>query len=93
MKYCDYCHKEIPDEALFCPHCGRQDTCAGSLIGRAERGDQEAVSRGELSPVFFGSALTNFGVETFLRHFLQMTAPPVPRMSDAGMIQAQDPVF
>ncbi len=45
MKYCDYCHKEIPDEALFCPHCGRQDTCAGSLIGRAERGDQEAVSR------------------------------------------------
>ena len=35
--------------------------------------DQELVSRGELSPVFFGSALTNFGVETFLKHFLSMT--------------------
>ena len=33
--------------------------------------DMELVSRGELSPVFFGSALTNFGVETFLQHFLQ----------------------
>ena len=30
----------------------------------------ELVSKGELSPVFFGSALTNFGVETFLEHFL-----------------------
>ena len=35
--------------------------------------DLEQVRAGELSPVFFGSALTNFGVETFLRHFLQMT--------------------
>ena len=32
--------------------------------------DQELVSKGELTPVFFGSALTNFGVETFLEHFL-----------------------
>ena len=48
--------------------------------------DQELVSKGELSPVFFGSALTNFGVETFLQHFLKMTTSPLPRMSDAGPI-------
>ncbi|MGN0332538.1 MAG: peptide chain release factor 3 [Lachnospiraceae bacterium] len=48
--------------------------------------DQELVSKGELSPVFFGSALTNFGVETFLKHFLQMTTSPLPRMSDKGAI-------
>ncbi len=48
--------------------------------------DLEMVSKGELSPVFFGSALTNFGVETFLQHFLQMTSSPLPRMSDKGMI-------
>ena len=36
----------------------------------------EEVTRGELSPVFFGSALTNFGVETFLQHFLKMTYVP-----------------
>ena len=39
----------------------------------------ERVSRGNLSPVFFGSALTNFGVETFLQHFLKMTTSPLPR--------------
>ena len=47
--------------------------------------DQEMVSKGELSPVFFGSALTNFGVETFLKHFLKMTTSPLPRKSDKGV--------
>ena len=48
--------------------------------------DQALVEKGELSPVFFGSALTNFGVETFLEHFLAMTTPPLPRMSDSGPV-------
>lgn len=52
--------------------------------------DQDLVSRGELSPVFFGSALTNFGVETFLRHFLAMTTSPLPRMSDKGLIDPME---
>lgn len=56
------------------------------LDGAGEEFSQELVSRGELSPVFFGSALTNFGVETFLQHFLLMTTPPLPRMSDKGWI-------
>ena len=37
------------------------------LDGASAEFDQEEVSRGRLSPVFFGSALTNFGVETFLQ--------------------------
>lgn len=48
--------------------------------------DQELVNQGKLSPVFFGSALTNFGVEMFLQHFLQMTTAPLPRTSDHGVI-------
>lgn len=56
------------------------------LDGAAAEFDQELVSKGELSPVFFGSALTNFGVETFLQHFLAMTSSPLPRMSDQGPI-------
>ena len=56
------------------------------LDGVATEFDQELVSKGELSPVFFGSALTNFGVETFLQHFLAMTSSPLPRMSDQGPI-------
>ena len=59
------------------------------LDGASAEFDQELVSAGELSPVFFGSALTNFGVEIFLKHFLKMTTPPLPRKSDAGVI---DPV-
>ena len=56
------------------------------LDGASAEFDQEMVSKGELSPVFFGSALTNFGVETFLQHFLKMTTSPLPRMSDKGLI-------
>ena len=56
------------------------------LDGASAEFDQELVSKGELSPVFFGSALTNFGVETFLQHFLKMTTSPLPRMSDKGLI-------
>ncbi|MBQ1492788.1 MAG: peptide chain release factor 3, partial [Blautia sp.] len=56
------------------------------LDGASADFDQEMVDAGELTPVFFGSALTNFGVETFLTHFLAMTSSPLPRMSDAGLI-------
>lgn len=59
------------------------------LDGAADELDLEKVRAGKLSPVFFGSALTNFGVEPFLRHFLRMTTPPLPRKSDQGLI---DPV-
>ena len=43
--------------------------------------DMERVRHGKLSPVFFGSALTNFGVEPFLEDFLRMTTPPLPRQA------------
>lgn len=56
------------------------------LDGASAEFDMEQVSKGELSPVFFGSALTNFGVETFLEHFLKMTYSPLPRNSDIGEI-------
>lgn len=57
------------------------------LDGAADEFDLERVSRGNLSPVFFGSALTNFGVETFLQHFLQMTSSPLPRKTLDGVIE------
>ena len=56
------------------------------IDGASAEFDQDLVDKGELSPVFFGSALTNFGVQTFLEHFLQMTTSPLPRMSDQGPI-------
>ncbi len=56
------------------------------LDGASAEFDMEKVTKGELSPVFFGSALTNFGVETFLQHFLKMTYAPMARRADVGMI-------
>ena len=63
------------------------------LDGAGAEFDQEAVSAGKLSPVFFGSALLNFGVETFLHYFLKMTTPPLARKSDAGIIEPTSPDF
>ena len=56
------------------------------LDGASDEFDQELVSCGQLSPVFFGSALTNFGVETFLEHFLNMTSTPLPRKTTEGEV-------
>ena len=51
--------------------------------------DLEQVLAGELTPLFFGSAVSNFGVEPFLQDFLQMAPPPGPRDSSAGIV---DPI-
>ena len=45
--------------------------------------DMEKVMKGELTPVFFGSAVNNFGVQTFLENFLQLAPQPEPRTSTA----------
>jgi peptide chain release factor 3 len=41
--------------------------------------DIDAVLRGELTPVCFGSAITNFGVELFLNSFVNLAPPPGPQ--------------
>ena len=73
----------------------RRDTLADEveLLGAGRDFDLDAVRRGKLSPVFFGSALTNFGVEPFLNAFLEMTTPPLPRVSDAGEVDVYSPDF
>ena len=63
------------------------------LDGASAEFSQEEVSKGQLTPVFFGSALTNFGVETFLEHFLKMTTSPLPRTADCGPIDPMSDDF
>jgi peptide chain release factor 3 len=55
--------------------------------------DPEAVADGTLTPTFFGSALTNFGVEPFLRRFLDLAPAPLPRASSIGEIDPLDERF
>ncbi len=52
--------------------------------------DHDAILEGRKTPVFFGSAMTNFGVEPFLQAFLQFSAMPGPRESSIGPI---DPTY
>jgi len=53
----------------------------------------EDVATGKLSPVFFGSALNNFGVEAFLENFLAMTPPPLARKAGEEVVDPFDEGF
>ncbi len=96
-KRVDELELSLTDEAL--PHVLDQhyiDRLEEEIMLLDEAGDAfdlEKVRRGELTPMFFGSAVTNFGVEPFLDRFLQYTNPPLPRRSDAGDIGPENPYF
>lgn len=53
----------------------------------------DEILGGNLTPVFFGSALTNFGVEPFLEAFLNITPPPKPRESNLGEVDPESDNF
>jgi peptide chain release factor 3 len=55
--------------------------------------DTELFLGGKITPVFFGSALSNWGVEHFLRGFLQLCPPPTDRESDLGPIPVDSADF
>ena len=51
--------------------------------------DEARVAKGELTPVFFGSALANFGIQTFLETFLKFAPPPQPRITTDDVVQVR----
>src|SRR5262245_22478353 len=55
--------------------------------------DAEAVLHGTLTPVFFGSASNNFGVQMLLDAFLDHSSPPRPRLATSGMVEPGRPAF
>ncbi|MGQ9870978.1 peptide chain release factor 3 [Leptodesmis sp.] len=55
--------------------------------------DLEKVHHGQMTPVFFGSAMTNFGVEPFLNAFLDYALKPTPHASTKGEIDPTYPEF
>lgn len=55
--------------------------------------DFERFRKGELSPVFWGSAMNNFGVRPFLEYFLKLAPSPSPRSCDKGEVQPDEPRF
>ena len=73
----------------------RREFCEQIELLEAAGGDfdLEKVRHGKLSPVFFGSALNNFGIEPFLEHFLKMTTSPLPRVAEGETIDPFDEDF
>jgi peptide chain release factor 3 len=63
------------------------------LLGAGTDFDVARFRAGELSPVFFGSALTNFGIEPFLYRFLALAPAPLPRATAAGVVEPDAPFF
>jgi peptide chain release factor 3 len=63
------------------------------LEGLAPPLDLEEVHQGRMTPVFFGSAMTNFGVEMFLNAFLNYALKPGPHASTEGEILPEYPEF
>ena len=77
--------RELVDEVTFASFIDGLDL----LEGAGEAFDREAMLRGEITPVFFGSAVTNFGVQLFLDAFIAMSPPPAGR----GVIDPNDERF
>jgi peptide chain release factor 3 len=63
------------------------------LDGAGAELDRESIMRGDTTPVFFGSAKTNFGVEPFLEAFLKFSAQPGAHESSIGEVRPDNPEF
>ncbi len=73
--------KEAIEEATYQQVCDELEL----LEGAGADFDEAAVLAGELTPVFFGSAANNFGVQLLLDRFLELAPPPLPR--DGGEVR------
>jgi len=55
--------------------------------------DKEAYSKGDLQPVFFGSALNNFGVRELLDCFIEIAPAPRPKLSEERLVEPNEDKF
>ncbi|MDD4699706.1 MAG: peptide chain release factor 3 [Oscillospiraceae bacterium] len=81
--------KEILGEHLFNKLC--EDIELLDIAG--EKFDMDKVQKGELTPLFFGSAMTNFGVEPFLEEFVKTAPCPKSTRHSDGVIEPFDEEF
>ena len=73
-------HQQLRDEAEL-------------LDAAGDAFERERFESGEVTPMFFGSAINNFGLEAFLEGFCDLMPPPSPRSTDNGLVSASDPSF
>jgi peptide chain release factor 3 len=81
--------KAAMEEATYSQVCDELEL----LEGAGADFDLKKVLAGELTPVFFGSAANNFGVQLLLDRFLELSPPPTPRVSGEMMIDPASEEF
>ncbi|MCP3670154.1 MAG: peptide chain release factor 3 [Gammaproteobacteria bacterium] len=63
------------------------------VLGASHEWDQEAYNKGELTPVFFGSAINNFGVKELLDAFVEYAPTPIPRETVQRKVDSSEAKF
>lgn len=63
------------------------------IEGTYEPFDQELYREGYIAPVFFGSAINNFGVQELLDTFVRIAPSPLPRITDVRKINPSEKKF
>ncbi|MBI3771115.1 MAG: peptide chain release factor 3 [Gammaproteobacteria bacterium] len=61
--------------------------------GASNEFDFDAYRRGEVTPVFFGSAINNFGIKELLDAFAEWAPPPQPRQAESRMVLPDEEKF
>src|SRR4051812_13589657 len=61
--------------------------------GASHAFDKEAFLAGRQTPVFFGSAINNFGVQSLLDALLDLAPPPLPRATETRIVLPTEPAF
>lgn len=81
------------DDILFSENLENLRAEVELLDGAGNAFDVDLISKGKLSPVFFGTALADFGVTEFLEHFLKLSPAPGARKTLEGEVQPTDEFF
>jgi len=81
--------RDVMDAASYAQACDELEL----LDGAGADFKLEDVHSGSLTPVFFGSAMNNFGVQLLLDGFLSLAPPPAPRLTPAGPLSPETPSF
>ncbi|WP_246941627.1 peptide chain release factor 3 [Bacillus pinisoli] len=95
-RYIDLDEEGRAPESAAITQSGLYDKCLEEIELLSEAGNEfseERILNGELTPVFFGSGLTNFGVQTFLDTYVELAPPPQPRHSTEGEIEPTEEAF
>ena len=61
--------------------------------GASHAFDLDLFREGKLSPVYFGSAINNFGIRELLDDFVRYAASPLPRVAKERLVEAEEPKF